>query len=133
GRWLFRQIADRRSTDDSQTLLLDPTLPDPTPKLPVWLLNVPQGTVGWNRGDYPAEKSGDAWVLFEHGWRPLDKKKDEMIAELPKPSPAPPPPKPATTTSAPTTTQESLGPPILLDRDGNRWFDGKEKLIDIDP
>src|SRR5439155_6986736 len=117
GRWLFRKSADPASP----TLILDPTLPDPTPKLPVWTLNYPQGTVGWNREDYPTAKSGDAWILSEHGWRPLDKKKDEMFTEVGKTSPAPallpalptlPPlrlPTPttrlATTTTAPATTR----------------------------
>jgi hypothetical protein len=175
GRWLFRHRGD-----DPQTLVLDPTLPDPTPKLPVWIIDVPQGTTGWNRADYPVEKSGDPWALYEHGWRPLDKKTDEMFTELPakKSSPAPVTPgagagaakraagavrgsAAAATTTAPTTastttapatiattspttraattettqasTQESLGPPILVDKDGRKYYDGRQRLVVIDP
>jgi hypothetical protein len=178
GRWLFRH-----SPDDSQTLVLDPTLPDPTPKLPVWTIEVAQGTTGWNREDYPVEKSGDPWGLYEHGWRPLDKKTDQMFTEVPpkgttptispaakKPgggagggaaiqpvAPKPPPTTFATTTTAPATiptttatsttttapatttatttatTQETLGPPILVDKDGRKYYDGKQRLVVIDP
>src|SRR5205823_1501079 len=118
GRWLFRKpagapttmaatttpttsattarssVASFGSSSASPTLVLDPTLPDPEPKLPVWLLDIPQGVTGWTRGDWAVEKSGDAWALYEHGWKPVDKKTDEVITEVPKklspPTPTPP-------------------------------------------
>jgi hypothetical protein len=123
GRWLFR-----KSPTDPKALLLDPTLPDPTPKLPVWLINIPQGATGWNREGYPVEKSGGSWALHERGWQPLDEKKDELITELPESTPTPPKPP---TASAPTTTQESLGQPILVDKEGTSYYDGKERLVAI--
>lgn len=77
GRWLLR-----KSADGTETLIVDPTLPDMTPKLPVWVLNVPQGLVGWDEQDYGAMKSGDAWALHEHGWKPIDKTNGKFITGL---------------------------------------------------
>jgi hypothetical protein len=37
------------------------------------------------------------------------------------------------TTAAVATTQESLGPPILVDKDGRKYYDGKQQLVVIDP
>jgi outer membrane biosynthesis protein TonB len=96
GRWLFRKSAPDGTDDTSETLLIDPTLPDPTPKLPVWLMTIEKGSVGWNVEDYPAVNRGGrrhSWVLIESGWRPLDESKDRLITEKP-PEPKPPEPKP---------------------------------------
>ena len=45
GRWLFRH-----SPDDGKTLIVDPTLPDATPKLPTWQYPVEGGSA--NNYDY---------------------------------------------------------------------------------
>ena len=83
GRWLFR-----KSPDAKETLILDPTLPDLTPRLPVWLMAVDQGSTGWTNTNWPAIKRGGAWALSESGWRPLDEKKEPMLTQLP-PQPHP--------------------------------------------
>ncbi len=112
GRWLFRKSPD----DISPTLIVDPTLPDPNPRLPVWRFPVPNGIVGWTPDGWPAIKSGGAWVLTESDWRPLDEKKEKFITELP---------------DEPTTNESSQ--PILTHTDGSRDFDGRETLRVIKP
>ena len=116
GRWLFH-----KPTGGSETLIIDPTVPDPTPRLPVWLLDVKEGgAVGWQKDNWPVIKRGGAWVLQENSWQPLDEKKDAMITVAPAPSPAPP-------TTSPATTQ-ALGPVILVDKDGRKYYDGHKML-----
>jgi hypothetical protein len=175
GRWLFRQSRD----SDSPTLIVDPTLPDVSPKLPVWIIYIPQGETGWSGDDYPAMKSGDAWALFEHGWQALDPKTSKFTSELPNyasrrimeeiwvvkkvrpklrepknPAPPAPPAPPPTATSQPatmpstriatTTTAPATAPtetvattqegekPILIDREGRKYFDGQKTLRIVD-
>jgi hypothetical protein len=120
GRWLFR-----KSLDATQTLILDPTIPDPTPRLPVWLMWVKQGTVGWDNNDWPAIKSGGAWVLEEKGWQPLDESKSTMITALPSPG--------AGSGSATAPTSLPSQPPLLIDSKGNRFYDGRLTLVRIAP
>jgi hypothetical protein len=174
GRWLFRKSADSPQKLTPQTLMIDPTIPDDTPHLPVWIVGVQAGLVGWTKQDYPAIKGSsslvrtlDAWALNEHGWIPVDPATDTLISQLPgakarpvAPAGAPPvaprvvPPvddiqrdattKTSTTTAATTTsattagtttaatTQRTLGPPLLTDADGRRYYDGKDVLVVID-
>lgn len=67
GCWL---IASRR--DAAPLLLLDPTLPDPTPRLPTWSIPVPPGgEVGKTRDGFAVLRSGGTWVLREAGWQVL--------------------------------------------------------------
>jgi hypothetical protein len=114
GRWLFRKSAG----SVSPTLVIDPTLPDPTPKLPVWRFNVEGGEVGWTKDDWPAIRRGGAWVITASEWRPLDAKKDQMILEMEDAGESAP-------TTAPTTNES---PPIFVDKDGTRYFEGVESL-----
>jgi hypothetical protein len=120
GRWLFRKPGDT-----SKTLLLDPTLPDPTPKLPVWLMPISHGLVGWDKQDWPAIKGSanlvrnlDAWALHEKGWQPIDPANNQLITELPK-GPATPPP----------ATTQPYGPPIATDKEGRAYYEGREILV----
>jgi hypothetical protein len=137
GRWLFRKSPN----DATPTLVLDPTLPDPTPRLPVWDFPVPDGSVGWTSEGWPAIKRGGAWVLTDTGWCALDESKEKMLTD---PKDIPPPPADASTTRAttmPATTQaattqattEPYEPPILVERDGTRFFDGRETLRMVRP
>jgi hypothetical protein len=106
GRWLFRK-ADPQSRE---TLILDPTFPDPMPRLPIWLMTIYQGETGWDEKDWPTIKSGGAWALREKGWEPLDEaKQQKMITE--------PPPRDASPHALATQ-------PLLTDADGYRYFDG---------
>jgi hypothetical protein len=109
GRWLFRK-PDPRS---HETLILDPTFPDPTPHLPIWVMSIYQGSTGWDEKDWPCIKSGGAWALRADGWEALDEKKEKMITEAPPRRSAP----------AALATE-----PLLVDADGNRYFDGASLL-----
>ena len=127
GRWLFRKPGDA-----TKTLVLDPTLPDPTPKLPVWRLPVQKGLVGWTSSDWPAVKGSanlvrnlDAWALLKSEWQPIDPAKEQFVIEPPKP----PPGSPAT----PPSTSQPFGPPLLTDKDGRTYYGGKDTLIVVDP
>lgn len=128
GRWLFRN-----PEDPGKTLVLDPTLPDPTPKLPVWRLPVQNGLVGWTKSDWPAVKGSanlvrklDAWALLEKGWQPIDPAKEQFIIEMPKDAP------PAAPAANASTTQP-FGPPILTDNEGRTYHEGKDVLVVVEP
>src|SRR5947208_1763993 len=68
GRWIFKPQSTATST-----LVIDPTLPDVRPRLPVWVYPVKDGKVGWTAQHWPVIDRGGAWVLIDKGWRPLDK------------------------------------------------------------
>ena len=77
GRWAFQQgqgrptLAEVTSPATRPTLVLDNRLPDPTPRLPVWLLPVgDKGTAGWDAEGWPVIKSGGTWRLKEEDWEP---------------------------------------------------------------
>lgn len=63
-RWLLTS-----ARQPGKTLLVDPTLPDPTPRLPVWTLAA-TGDVGRTDAGWPALVRGDRlFVLGRDGWR----------------------------------------------------------------
>jgi hypothetical protein len=111
GRWLFRKPTDGQPTE---TLIVDPTFPDPTPHLPIWIMTIYQGSTGWDEGNWPVIKSGGAWALRERGWAPLDETKKRMLTELPLKEPKSP--------------GAQLAEPLLVDADGTRYFDGATML-----
>ncbi|HWE04784.1 MAG TPA: hypothetical protein VG326_20420 [Tepidisphaeraceae bacterium] len=155
GRWFFQKPIGRPSTTaastspagiGAETLIIDPTLPDPTPRLPVWVFNTAD-TVGWTKEGWPVAKKGTAYALRENDWEAMDEK--EPMFGGPQDVPAPieisagagmATPFPATTaatgptthpTSAATTVPTVAGHadrPILTDRDGNRYFGGLTDL-----
>jgi hypothetical protein len=106
GRWLLTT-----TPPDGRTLLIDPTLPDPTPRLPVWAIEVPEGLAGWTEDDWPAVKHGGAWALHEVGWRPLDE------ATAPMPTEA-------------EDGDDAIGgdAPLLVAGDGTTYYDGRSTL-----
>jgi hypothetical protein len=83
GRWLFRQPVPQPTTqpatapttpfDPNATLIIDPTLPDPTPRLPVWVFRNAR-TVGWTKDNWPVAKDVSAYALHESDWQLLDEK-----------------------------------------------------------
>jgi hypothetical protein len=139
GRWLFRREPDELSP----TLIIDPCLPDPTPRLPVWVYMIEDGQVGWNAENWPAIKRGGAWALVNNDWKPIDEKAgekfltaDEPVAEPVEPVPTTAATAPSTQAAAPTTAATSapaLGPPILVEADGTRFFDGQQTLRKLNP
>ena len=75
GRWLFHQgeggEVPAREPTTRPTLVLDVRLPDPTPRLPTWLLPVGGGgSAGWDDEGWPVIKSGGVWRLKEEVWEP---------------------------------------------------------------
>jgi hypothetical protein len=102
GRWLFRDDASQR------TLILDPTVPDPTPRLAIWLIDTGDAA-GWSKADWPVIRRTTAhWLVNDHDFQPLDPS-DEMRTVLPTPAP---------------TTEPSL----MTDTDGTRYCDGRMAL-----
>jgi hypothetical protein len=114
GRWLFRDDSSQR------TLALDPTVPDPKPRLAIWSIDT-GSSAGWNKSDWPAIARGESrWIIDDHDWQPMDK--GESISNEP--------PQlfgPTTAATAPDITAQN-GPLLLIDSDGNRFYDGQSTL-----
>ncbi|WP_428936994.1 hypothetical protein [Fontivita pretiosa] len=124
GRWLFR----KPEAPNGPTLIIDPTLPDPTPRLPVWEYVAEGGRVGWTKDNWPAIERGGAWALVDTDWRPLDPSKGEqLLTETESATGAGVANLPATT--AATAPAE---PAILVEADGTRYYDGRRTLRRID-
>jgi hypothetical protein len=115
-RWVFQ-------SSNGDTLIIDPLIADPTPKLPTWTIAVPKGIAGWDAQNYPAVARSDDtgnWELQAEGWKPLAPP-EKVIAELP----------PSTQSNTRATTTSTLGNPLLITADGTRYFDGKASLVVI--
>ena len=130
GRWLFRKPAQ----PDGPTLILDPRLPDPTPRLPAWEVNLSADRVGRSPDGWPVFQSGGTWMLQESGWVSVGPKQAKKVIfgkHLAPPSLAASHRKP---TSAPSTNPstkpatEPAEPPLLTDGDGTRYFGGATSL-----
>ena len=118
GRYYFQKPGN-----DAETLVLDPTLPDPEPRLPGWAQEFPNGVTGWDRNHWPAAKQPGAWAWGQTEWRVINEKVEPFYGEE---SDVPPVPTPAT---QPVTTQPALAAPaILIDEQGNSYFDGRRTL-----
>jgi hypothetical protein len=144
------------------TLVIDPTLPDPTPRLPVWLYTTAT-TVGWDKDNWPVVKNNGAWALMEDRFRAL-KSKEKMFTkpeEVPaigagipgwvQAAPAPAaqatfpataqspgtagksPAEPPTTGPTTTTAAGDLGPLLAVAPDGTHYHDGRTHLRVVDP
>ncbi|HLL90366.1 MAG TPA: hypothetical protein VK324_13790, partial [Tepidisphaeraceae bacterium] len=115
GRWVLAES----SSPGGKRLILDPTLPDPTPRLPAWDMLVNKGKVGWTADDWPViVTEGKAWKLKERAWVPVDEQKEKVLTSRP---PSPPPP----------TTAGVDGPPLLTDADGTSYHGGRTELITV--
>jgi hypothetical protein len=81
-RWLFC-VPGSREKGQHETLVLDPTLPPVTPRLPVWAFKAAKGKVGCDNHDWPAyeDAGGNVWTIREDGFQLLDKKKDQFITD----------------------------------------------------
>jgi len=74
-RWIFRS-----SKRPGKTLVIDPALPDTTPRLPTWTIAGQDGC-GWTNTDWPAVKHGERiFVLAEQGWR-LPEKDERFVSD----------------------------------------------------
>lgn len=181
GRWLLRKPAPPPTSNPAtspatgptfETLVIDPTLPEPTPRLPVWLYGTAE-TVGWDKDHWPVIKRGGSWALVEEGWRAMKRTEKVFTSAADVPPVVPPtidvpaatsavpdpaaaaatPPAlneaPATggptsapggaaesadtvvTTAPSTASAEDLGPALLVDPQGNCYFDGKTRVVMI--
>ena len=120
-RWVF---CDPKTGD---TLLIDPTIADPTPRLPAWTIDPGAGgAVGWDDHDNPAVRHGpppvpnapaDApprYALTADGWTALAPTEPFHTD--------PPVPRPTT------------GPAVLLKApDGTTYLDGRTAIETVDP
>jgi hypothetical protein len=82
-RWLFTS-----AREPGKTLILDPSLPDPTPRLPIWKIDAPDGA-GWTDTGWPAQKrvvgpDTRIFVLGERGWRLIDEKTEKFQSTAPE-------------------------------------------------
>jgi hypothetical protein len=153
----------RGHDQNPRTLIIDPRLPDTTPRLPAWQLPMSLGKVGWDKNHWPVifmdvKPNPVPWALEESAWRVIDEKKGEQVftdaKDIPAlPEPPPPATKPATTqlaaATAPTTrtaatttaatTQDSalstadLGATLLVAPDGSRYYDGQQSIKILRP
>jgi hypothetical protein len=122
GRWLFGKTG---ASQNPETLIIDPTIPDPKPRLPFWEFLTARA-FGWDAEGWPVvRREGGEWALHENGWKLLDPSKGErLLSKIPT----------TTTRSAPSTspstspsTDSSISP-LLTDSDGNAYFDGADKI-----
>jgi hypothetical protein len=98
----------------SRFLILDPTIADPTPKLPGWAIGGASES-GWTSDGWPAiVNNGTAYKLKEFGWERLDAKKKESVIST----------VPSVTTTAPASLFKSA--------DGVAYFDGTKTLRRVD-
>jgi hypothetical protein len=123
GRWLFR-----KEPDDGTTMIVDPTLPDATPRLPVWQYPVEGGTVGWTIEGWPVVKRGGAWVIEKDGTRPLKNEEEFYSDPREMPDVAAPTSEPATSPTTALATTLPTEPPIFVDAAGGRYYDGQTTL-----
>ena len=131
GRWFFREPTAGNAARPTDTLILDPTLPPVSPRLPVWEFSVAGGSIGCDDRGWPAykDKGENVWIIGEGGFQLLDRKKNRYVSD-PVELAAMPQPfvfKLATQPSTRPTTNESV-PPILVLADGTRIFGGQTEL-----
>jgi hypothetical protein len=104
GRWIFR-----RPDADQPTLILDPSVLDPSPRLAVWTINSGM-EVGWNAAGWPVvRRNSDRWMLTDHDW--------ELLA-------------------AGDAAQTAVAPPgnlLLTDSAGNKYLDGRSTITVVHP
>jgi hypothetical protein len=151
GRWLFRKPVDAESGGAGEdrietTLIIDPTLADPTPRLPIWVFDNKEGTkVGWDRENWPAVNDGSLERrLVKEDWAPLEP--GDSIHTDPPPRPIAPPPATREASTQPATTQSATQPAtrrvapspvpavpaLLIDADGTSYFGGVTSLRIVD-
>jgi hypothetical protein len=145
GRWLMR-----RPGTDRPTLIIDPALPDPTPRLPIWTLDVKDGRAGWDKDNWPVVDKGGRFALHAEDWMPA-KDGDGFFQTTQDNSPAGKPPNPAssdtpkesishsttqgtTTRTATSAAATEMGPPgtspiLLRDADGREYFGGVTSIF----
>ncbi len=136
GRWLFRKptAPDSRNGPDGPTLILDPRLPDPTPRLPAWEVNLAADRVGRTPDGWPVFQSGGTWMLQEAGWVAMPPKAAKRAIYGKHLTPPPPLPLAAPQRNPPTTSPtthpstQPVDPPLFTDKSGARFYGGADHL-----
>jgi len=131
GRWLFQKLSD--TPGNGPTLIIDPTLPDPTPRLPAWTFAEGK-EAGWTDDAWPAVRRGSVWSLREQGWQLVDPKKPDALRTTLPAAPVERVRTPASTqpgTTQPKSVEERYGRAVLITLDGMRWFDGRDRLVRV--
>ncbi|HEX8912522.1 MAG TPA: hypothetical protein VF796_09195, partial [Humisphaera sp.] len=142
GRWVFRKPAGPgQEPGDGPTLIIDPLLLDFDGRLPTFTYLAAE-TFGWDRDGWPAVvlPGGRQSRLGESGWQALPAGQRVLIdpnnvpARSPRTAPTTSPAKPVGPVTQPAAARlAELGPPILVDPDGTRFFGGVESLTVIRP
>ncbi|MFT3787404.1 MAG: hypothetical protein QM770_14765 [Tepidisphaeraceae bacterium] len=109
GRWIMGN-----ADENGPSLVVDVTIPDPTPRLPVWIIEStnPRATVGWDDEDWPCRRVGGTWALRETGWQALTEGRSKEVYRIER-------------ADAPV---EADGP-LLKDEFGNQYEDGRVSLV----
>ena len=140
--------ADCDAPEHGPTLVIDPTLPDLTPRLPAWQYPVQDGVVGWTEAGWPVVKRGSAWAI-EPRWHATDRREerarlhrhfsdaqalhvcDRRAADYKSVGQSCDRSNNVSddgTSAQPTTnvaTTQPLGPPIGFDSEGAKYYDGR--------
>ena len=115
-RWILK---DPASSHD--TLIIDPSIIDPTPRLPTWTIAINDGAIGWDAEGFPAVSRGadpGTWELRADGWKMLAN--PATIATNRNPPPA-----------RQAATAPSSGIVLLTATDGCQYFGGADSLIEV--
>lgn len=105
GRWIFQTL-----DPDGPTLVVDPTLPDPRPKMPVWTIDTVKGRAGWTEDDWPVIARGGAWILKDGQWAALKGEVDEKLKNA-------------------ATQPSTQAVDLLTDAAGDIYSDGREAIV----
>ena len=87
----------------------------------MWTIRVKNGSAGWTSDNWPAIKRGSPWEIRATGWRAVEEDKTPYHTQLPD--------NWATT----QPTDPTLGRVLLTDKDGVRYFGGKDTLTTLPP
>jgi hypothetical protein len=107
GRWVFA------SADGSKSLIIDVTILDPAPRLPVWVLENANASMGWDDEGWPCRKLGGTWALRETAWQAITAARSKEIFRVKREDAPPFDPK----------------SPLLIDPSGNTYSNGLDALV----
>jgi hypothetical protein len=79
-------VATKVQTYTGPTLILDPTIPDPSPRLAIWMIDSGMNC-GWNKDGWPVFATGsDHWMVNDRQWEHMAET-DAMLTDAPAISP----------------------------------------------
>ncbi len=147
GRWLLVEHPPTVSPEGklvAHTVIVDPNIIDPTPRLPLWPIVVDGGHVGWTSDGWPILRKGGTWKIGPAGFQPVDPTKvTTHTADQPgegdpaapdaapgaAPGAAPDAAAVAPALDAPVAAPPAIPPePILITSDGARIYLGSDTI-----